>query len=84
MPYEKQREYIPTQIVAEYLKEYFGCDAVIYRSSMIKDHDKESRNIVILNRGAEFCGTDDAPLSYVRNSVKRILDVTYQIMEWPL
>jgi transposase len=84
MPYEKQREYIPTQIVAEYLKEYFGCDAVIYRSSMIKDHDKESRNIVILNRGAEFCGTDDAPLSYVRNSVKQILDVTYQIMESPL
>src|ERR1019366_6871199 len=57
LPFDRQREYIPTQIVAEYIREYFGCDAVIYRSSMIKDRDKESRNIVFLNRGEAFTGT---------------------------
>jgi hypothetical protein len=36
-PHERQREYIATQIVAEYLRRYFGCDAVIYRSSMERD-----------------------------------------------
>ncbi|MGB6445395.1 MAG: hypothetical protein WBE48_11545 [Xanthobacteraceae bacterium] len=34
LPYEKQRKY-PAQIVAEYLREYFSCEAVIYGSSMI-------------------------------------------------
>jgi hypothetical protein len=37
-PHERQREYIATQIVAEYLKSYFGCDAVIYKSSMQRDN----------------------------------------------
>jgi RES domain len=41
-PHERQREYIATQIVAEYLQKYFGCDAVIYRSSMRRDKDTES------------------------------------------
>jgi hypothetical protein len=52
---DRQREYIPTQIVAEYLREYFGCDAVIYRSSMIKDRNQESRNIVLLNKQTRIC-----------------------------
>ncbi len=48
---------------------------------MIKDHTKESRNIVILNRGANFIGseTETAPLSYAKHNVKEILDVSYKI-----
>lgn len=34
--FDKQKEYIATQIVAEYLRVHFNCDAVIYRSSMIR------------------------------------------------
>ncbi|WP_315727587.1 RES domain-containing protein [Bradyrhizobium sp. SZCCHNS2015] len=78
LPYEKQREYIATQIVAEYLKEYFGCDAVIYRSSMIKGRSKESCNIVILNRGDSFVG-DTCDLTYRRHEVQQIANIVYQL-----
>jgi hypothetical protein len=79
-PHERQREYIATQIVAEYLKTYFGCDAVIYRSSMQRDQDGEDRNIVILNREA-FVGTNDAVLAYVGWSLKEVRDVRYTIAD---
>jgi hypothetical protein len=46
LPYEKQRQYISTQIVAEYLKVCFACEAVIYRSAMTKGRSAENRNIV--------------------------------------
>jgi hypothetical protein len=46
-PFAMQREYIPTQIVAEYLREYFTCDAVIYKSSLHRDDKMDNRNIVI-------------------------------------
>ena len=79
LPFDRQREYIPTQIVAEYIREYFGCDAVIYRSSMIKDRNKESRNIVFLNKGEKFVGTQGAPLAFARYATKEITDVTYEL-----
>lgn len=56
LPYEKQREYIATQIVAEYLREYFGCDGVIYRSSMHTGANVENRNIVVFGSQGDFLG----------------------------
>jgi len=81
--HERQREYIATQIVAEYLQTYFRCDAVIYRSSMQLQEGAEKRNIVFLHREA-FVGPD-APnvLSYVSWSLKRIRDVRYTIVDSP-
>jgi hypothetical protein len=66
LPYEKQRQYISTQIVAEYLKEYFGCEAVIYRSSVVSGPSAENPNIVILPRAESFVGGDTAVLKYQR------------------
>ena len=84
LPFEKQREYIATQIVAEYLKEYFGSEAVIYRSSMQKDDKMDNRNIVILNRGGEFVGAATvSPLLYSRHDVKEVMDVIYKVGTWP-
>src|SRR5262249_37666705 len=58
LPFEKQREYIATQIVAEYLREYFECDAVIFRSSMHKGEQSDNRNVVIFYRGIDFVGNN--------------------------
>lgn len=76
---DKQREYIPTQIIAEYIARHMKCDAVIYRSSMIRDREKENRNIVLINRGAPFTGAPEAPLSYSSFSIKIVTDIKYQI-----
>jgi hypothetical protein len=59
-PHERQREYIATQIVAEYLKSYFGCDAVIYKSSMQRDNAEDNRNMVILHREKFVGGSERA------------------------
>lgn len=76
-PHERQREYISTQIVAEYLKSSFGCDAVIFRSSMQRDETQDSRNIVILNRKT-FVGTEDpSVVSYLDWSMREVTDVRY-------
>jgi hypothetical protein len=83
-PFERQREYIPTQIVAEYLREHFGCEGVIYASSMHKDESVDNRNIVILNRGVEFVGTEsESPLLYSHYVTKEIIDVTFTVSDWP-
>jgi hypothetical protein len=83
LPFDKQREYIPTQIVAEYLKIYFGCDAVIYRSSMIKDRSAESRNIVILNKCQPLVGTEAAALVFSKHCIKEVVNVKYELGGWP-
>jgi hypothetical protein len=84
LPFKKEREYIATQIVAEYLREYFNCDAVIYQSSMHRDEKLDNRNIVILNRGADFvCGADTSVLSYSRHDIKEVMDVVYRVAAWP-
>lgn len=82
LPYDKQREYIPTQIVAEYLGECFGCDAVIYRSSMVKEYDKESRNIVLLNKGVPFSGEPNSPLSFRRHEIREVGNIIYQLSDY--
>jgi RES domain len=80
-PHERQREYIATQIVAEYLRTYFGCEAVIYRSSMQCEEGAEKRNIVVLPRDA-FVGNDDpSVLSYVAWSSRDITNVRYTIID---
>jgi hypothetical protein len=81
LAFDRQREYIPTQIVAEYLREYFGCDAVIYRSSMIKDRNQESRNIVLLNKGDPFVGVPAAPLAFTSFTVEEVADVVYRLAD---
>jgi hypothetical protein len=78
LPYEKQRQYIPTQIVAEYLKEYFGCEAVIYRSSVASGLTIENTNIVILPRAETFVG-DTALLKYQNFHVMAVQDVSYKL-----
>jgi hypothetical protein len=83
LPYEKQREYIATQIVAEYLKEYFGCDAVIFRSSMVRSLSAENRNIVILPRTEPFAGPAPAVLSFEGYEVKEVRNVTYDLSRSP-
>ena len=82
LPYEKQREYISTQIVAEYLREHFDCDAVIYQSSMHKSEKVDTRNIVILNRGADFVG-ESGVLSLLRHEVVGVADVVYTTFKSP-
>jgi hypothetical protein len=76
LPFAKQREYIGTQMVAEYLREYFECDAVIYRSSMHKDYKADNRNIVIFGRGAEFVG-DGRMLKLSAHQIVDVDDVVY-------
>jgi hypothetical protein len=78
-PFAMPREYIATQIVAEYLREFFESEGVIYKSSMHKDDKMDNRNIVILNRGVEFVGTDKSVLAYVRHEIKSIDNVIYEI-----
>ncbi len=83
-PFEKQREYIPTQMVAEYLREYFECDAVIFESSLSKDEAKDNRNIVILNKDVDFVGEEEnGILSYSRHNIYQISNVTYAFYRMP-
>jgi hypothetical protein len=80
--FARQREYIPTQIVAEYLKEYFACEAVVYKSSMSGTRLHDNRNIVILNKGVDFEGNSDwSMLRLIEYKLKEIRDVSYEIVE---
>ncbi|MDP3554477.1 RES family NAD+ phosphorylase [Methylocystis sp.] len=76
-PFEKQREYIATQIVTEYLREYFECDAVVYRSSLHKNTDIDNRNIVIFSKGREFVGQGQA-LMLSGHRIATVEDVLYR------
>ncbi|HTG16870.1 MAG TPA: RES domain-containing protein [Blastocatellia bacterium] len=77
LPFEKQREYIATQIVAEYLREYFECDAVIFRSSMHGGDKADNRNIVIFYKGAEFVGKERV-LTLSKHHIANVMDVFYR------
>ena len=80
--FERQREYIATQIVAEYLREYFNCDAIIYQSSMHKSDKHDNRNIVIVNMGADFIGAaPTSSLALAQHNIRSIENVTYDISE---
>ncbi|WP_375791073.1 RES family NAD+ phosphorylase [Bradyrhizobium sp. vgs-9] len=75
LPYEKSREYIPTQIVAEYLREHFGCEGVIFRSSMHKGHDVENRNIVIFSPSED---SFDQLIELKDHSARKVSNVIFQ------
>jgi hypothetical protein len=79
LPGDKHLQYISTQIVAEYLQEYFRCEAVIYKSAVVRDETSENRNVVFLPRADGFAGKDDAILKYDRLEVLSVEDVTYQL-----
>lgn len=80
-PHERQREYIATQIVAEYLKSFFGCDAIIYRSSMQRDEQDDNRNIVILNPQNFVGAGDPSALTYESWSMEEVTDVRYTTVD---
>lgn len=74
---EKQLEYIPTQIAAEYLREIFGCDAIIYNSSVAGDGNPDNRNIVIFRNTADFTGEERSPLEFVGYETCLVSTVSY-------
>lgn len=81
-PHEKQKEYIPTQIVAEYIRDIFNCDAIIYKSSAHKNGNTTNRNIVFLNKEKEFVGEEDAAiLAFMRHEIKEIANIVYETSE---
>lgn len=77
--WDKIRQYIPTQIVAEYIREAFECDGVIYRSSMIREGSTDLRNISLFDRRYSFLGDEGAALSFVKHEIKVVKDVKYFI-----
>ena len=77
-PFQMSINYIPTQIIAEYLKEHFGCEAIIYKSAMHKAGNEETRNIVIFNPSAEEF-TDR--VQYVDLSLSEVENVIYKSKE---
>jgi hypothetical protein len=80
--YEKQREYIATQIVAEYLREYFKCDAVIFRSSMHKGQEIENRNIVIFGSQGDFLGGGSRQILDLKShSIRQVSNVTFETIQ---
>jgi hypothetical protein len=79
LPSDRQLLYISTQIVAEYLQEYFSCEAVIYRSAVVRDESSENRNIVFLPRADGFVGKDKSILKYDCLQILSVENVSYQL-----
>lgn len=79
--HEKRRDYIPTQIVSEYLTVYFGCDAIIYHSAVVSGRSKEHRNVVFLPRADPFVGGGNAILKFSRFQILRVEDVNYTLSD---
>ena len=77
--HERQRDYIPTQIVAEYLREFFRCEAVIYRSSVMKERMDNHRNVVFLPRSDPFSGSESSILLFDRYVLKEVTDIRYEV-----
>ena len=83
LPDEKQRHYIPTQIVAEYLQVHFGCKAVIYRSAVVSRGASESRNIVFLPQADSYTEGPSPLLKHTGCVVKEVDDVSYTLVKCP-
>jgi RES domain len=76
---DKAREYIPTQIVAEHIRERFGCDGIIYKSSMNKNRKHDSRNIILFDKRQPFLDGKQAALRFVHHKVKTVRDIKYTV-----
>ena len=75
--HRKQLDYIPTQIIAEYLREHFECDAIIYKSSLFQQTSRHTGNIALFHKGIDFVRVSNSVVEYVRHEIKRIDDVAY-------
>lgn len=76
---EKPLEYIPTQIAAEYLREIFNCDAIIYDSSIVGDRDAGNRNIAIFRGKADFIDDECSSLEFVGYETCSVSAVRYEL-----
>jgi hypothetical protein len=75
----KSLNYIPTQVLTEYIQERFNIDAIIYFSSLFSASDKkEKRNIVLLNKKFDG-GKYNNALSINKNnvSIKSVKNIKY-------
>lgn len=74
-------EYIPTQILAEYVQHYLNCDGMIYKSAMNRDLKADNRNIVlfgkydiIINNLLEYMSYEIASVSNIKFEYQSIKD----------
>lgn len=79
--HEKRRDYIPTQIAAEYLNQYFDFDAIIYHSAVVSGRSREHRNIVFLPRADFFVGGGEEILKFSRFQILQVEDVNYTLSD---
>jgi len=71
-PNTKALDYIPTQIIAEYLREHFKVDAIIYKSSWFDNHSEDTKNIVIFDTSGKLS------INKENVSLHRITKVKYE------
>ena len=73
VPKDEPIEYVATQAVAEYLKEFYDIDGIIYNSSQIHDnknsHEESQKNIVIFNETIFSDSTLKSTLSMVNSNL---------------
>ena len=64
---DRSLEYLPTQIISEYIKEHFKVDAIIYFSSLVPEDSKfDRRNIAIFNQDKLEIESKDISLKEIR------------------
>ncbi len=78
----RSKEYIPTQVLTEYIQEHFNVDAIIYFSSLFSNATKKKeghRNIVLLNKRFDH-GAFEKALSIDKESVdiKSVKNIEYE------
>jgi len=84
-PSQKARDYLPTQFLAEFLREEYGVDAIIYFSSL-RARTPENRNIAIFLEDPLL--TDlryaDGPIKLYNSvpSLKTIESIDYKIVDY--
>jgi len=81
-PYDKSLDYIPTQILTEYIREHFEVDGIIFFSSLAESSEKEKRNIVIFSPDNN-CSFSDVLTVSKDVKIKKINNIKYDIGEDP-
>jgi hypothetical protein len=79
----KTREYIPTQVLTEYIQEHFDVDAIIFFSSLFpEEHEGDNRNIVLLSKRFEG-GKFESALSIDKKKVqiKSVTNIHYEAID---
>lgn len=80
----RQRDYIPTQIVAEYLRTFFGCAGIIYASAVTKEGGQGNKNIVIFSKEVDAAWTGSGAILQFRSFKDYYVeDVIYKARETP-